>query len=64
VIPIYDTLEGWDDELSSCRTRSDLPVTAQRYLERIEKEVGCRIGVVSVGPDREDTADLRDPFYG
>jgi adenylosuccinate synthase len=64
VIPIYDTLEGWDDELSSCRTRSDLPVTAQRYLERIEKEVGCRVGVVSVGPDREDTADLRDPFYG
>ncbi len=64
VSPIYDTLKGWDDDLSSCRTRSDLPIAAQRYLERIEKEVGCRIGVVSVGPDREDTADLRDPFYG
>ena len=64
VSPIYDTLEGWDDDLSSCRTRSELPVAAQRYLERIEKEVGCRVGLVSVGPDREDTADLRDPFYG
>ena len=64
VTPIYDTLEGWDDELPSCRTRSELPIAAQRYLERIEKEVGCRIGLVSVGPDREDTADLRDPFYG
>ena len=63
VTPIYDTLEGWDEELSSCRARSELPVAAQRYLERIEKEVGCRVGLVSVGPDREDTADLRDPFY-
>jgi len=61
--PIYDTLEGWDEELPSCRSRSDLPSAAQRYLERIEKEVGCAIGLVSVGPDREHTADLSDPFY-
>ena len=64
VTPVYDTLEGWDEELLSCRTRSELPIAAQRYLERIEKEVGCQVGVVSVGPDREATADLRDPFYG
>jgi len=63
VTPIYDTLEGWDDDVSSCRTRNELPVAAQRYLERIEKEVDCQVGLVSVGPDREDTADLRDPFY-
>jgi adenylosuccinate synthase len=62
VQPIYETLEGWNEDLSSCRTRDDLPAAAQRYLSRIEQEVGCPIGVVSVGPDREDTADLRDPF--
>ncbi|MGB5703849.1 MAG: adenylosuccinate synthetase, partial [Polyangiales bacterium] len=62
VTPIYETLEGWDEELSSCRSRADLPPAAQRYLDRIEHEVGCRVGVVSVGPDREDTADLADPF--
>jgi adenylosuccinate synthase len=62
VKPVYETLEGWSEDLSSCRTRTDLPPAAQRYLERIEREVGCRIGTVSVGPDREDTADLRDPF--
>ncbi|MGB8329263.1 MAG: adenylosuccinate synthase [Polyangiales bacterium] len=62
VEPIYETLEGWNEDLASCRTRSDLPPAAQRYLGRIEQEVGCRVGVVSVGPDREDTADLRDPF--
>ena len=60
--PIYETLEGWDEELPSCRSRDDLPPAAQRYLTRIEREVGCAVGVVSVGPDRESTADLRDPF--
>jgi adenylosuccinate synthase len=62
VQPIYETLEGWDDDLSGCRTRADLPEAAQAYLARIEAEVSCAIGVVSVGPDREDTADLRNPF--
>ncbi|HSN82592.1 MAG TPA: adenylosuccinate synthase [Polyangiales bacterium] len=62
VRPIYETLEGWDEELTGCRSRDDLPAAAQAYLARIEQEVGCRVGVVSVGPDREDTADLRDPF--
>ena len=62
VKPIYETLEGWDEDLAGCRTRADLPAAAQAYLARIEAEVSCPIGVVSVGPDREDTADLRDPF--
>ena len=62
VQPIYETLEGWNEDLSDCRSRGDLPAAAQEYLTRIEQEVGCRVGVVSVGPDREDTADLRDPF--
>jgi adenylosuccinate synthase len=62
VTPIYETLDGWNEELHECRQRADLPPAAQRYLDRIEAEVGCRVGVVSVGPDREDTADLVDPF--
>ncbi len=62
VQPIYETLQGWNEDLSGCRTRDELPAAAQAYLARIEQEVGCPIGVVSVGPDREDTADLRDPF--
>jgi adenylosuccinate synthase len=62
VTPVYETLPGWDEELTGCRSRADLPKAAQQYLERIELEVGCPVGVVSVGPDREDTADLSDPF--
>ena len=63
VTPVYETLEGWHEGLDTCRSRGALPKAAQHYLERIEKEIGCRIGVVSVGPGREATADLRDPFY-
>ena len=62
VQPVYETLQGWDEDLTSCRTRGDLPEAAQEYLTRVEQEIGCGIGVVSVGPDRDDTADLRDPF--
>lgn len=62
VKPIYETLPGWNEELASYRSRGDLPEAARRYLDKIEDEVGCRVGVVSVGPDREDTADLVDPF--
>lgn len=64
VRPIYQTLEGWSEDLTGCRTRAELPSAAQRYLDRIEEEIGCRIGTVSVGPDRDDTADLQDPFAG
>ncbi len=63
VRPIYEQLEGWDEDLASCRSRGDLPDAAKKYLERIEHEVGCHVGLVSVGPDREHTADLKDPFY-
>lgn len=64
VQPVYETLEGWQQDLHACRARGDLPPAAQRYLARIEHEVGCRIGVVSVGPERDSTADLQDPFPG
>ncbi len=62
VQPVYETLPGWTEDISTCRTRDELPAAAQAYLARVEQESGCRVGVVSVGPDREQTADLRDPF--
>jgi adenylosuccinate synthase len=40
----------------------DLPAAAQRYIERIETLVGCPIWLVSVGPDREQTIELKRPF--
>lgn len=60
--PVYETLPGFEGDVSSCRSRAELPENAQRYVARIEELLGCRVGLVSVGPDREQTADLRDPF--
>jgi adenylosuccinate synthase len=54
-VPVYRTLPGFGDEISGCRTYSDLPAEARRYVEAIEQIVGLPVRLVSVGPDREQT---------
>ena len=51
--PVFKYMPGWKKDISSCRKFSDLPKEAQDYVKFIEKSVGCRIGYVSVGPDRD-----------
>ncbi|HPX72242.1 MAG TPA: adenylosuccinate synthetase, partial [Acholeplasmataceae bacterium] len=41
---------------------SELPVNAQKYLEKIEELVGVEIGIFSVGPAREQTIQVKDFF--
>jgi adenylosuccinate synthase len=53
--PVLETLPGWSADLSSIRRRSDMPVAARRYIERIESLLGLPVRIVSVGPDREQT---------
>lgn len=64
IVPVFETLPGFSETVAHCRTRGELPANARAYVARIEELVGCRVGVVSVGPDRDQTADLRDPFVG
>ncbi len=54
-IPIYETLPGWHEEITTAREITDLPANAIRYLLRIEELVGCPIEFISVGPDRAQT---------
>ena len=51
--PIYETLPGWQDDITACRSFTDLPANAQRYVDRVEELVGARISVIGVGPGRE-----------
>jgi adenylosuccinate synthase len=60
--PEYESMSGWDGDLSGARAIGDLPPTARAYVERIEREVGCPVVLVSVGSRREETITLRDPF--
>jgi len=54
-VPVYETLPGWQEDLSGLRRYDDLPATARRYLDRIGELLGRPVSVVSVGPDREQT---------
>ncbi len=50
--PIYEELPGWKTDITGVRKFSDLPGTAQQYIEFIEKRTGVPINWVSVGPER------------
>jgi len=55
VVPVYDTLPGWQADTTSARAWADLPEAARAYLARIGQLVGRPIEMVSGGPDREQT---------
>jgi adenylosuccinate synthase len=54
----YYKFRGWKGSIRSCRSYAELPANARKYLGFIEKMVGKRIGIVSVGPDEKDTIYL------
>ncbi len=60
--PIYETLPGWSDSSVGVTRYEDLPVNAQRYLDRIQETTGVPIHVVSTSPDRQHTILLHHPF--
>ena len=51
--PVMEYLPGWKCDISAARKWEDLPQEARDYVEYIEKNVGCHIGYVSVGPERD-----------
>jgi adenylosuccinate synthase len=62
VKPVYQDIPGWDTEISGIRNFAELPVEAQDYIKRIEDFTGVEAVIVSVGPDREETLLLKNPF--
>ena len=55
VVPVYETLPGWQTPISHVRRMDDLPRNARNYLDRISQILRRPVEVVSVGPDREQT---------
>jgi adenylosuccinate synthase len=60
--PIYEEMPGWFEDISACRTYSELPVAAKNYVARLEELSGAYMSVVGVGPGREQTIVRRDPL--
>jgi adenylosuccinate synthase len=54
VEPVYETLPGWNTDLSEMREPGDLPEAAKQFLAIVEREVGVPVNVVGVGADRDD----------
>jgi adenylosuccinate synthase len=60
--PIYTKLKGWNESTEGITEWEKLPKLAQDYLRFLEKESGAKIGMVSTGPDRDQTITL--PEFG
>jgi adenylosuccinate synthase len=62
VKPVYEEMPGWNAAIDGIRDFDDLPVEAKDYIRRIEDFTGVPAQIVSVGPDRNETLLLQNPF--
>ncbi len=60
--PVWEEFEGWQEPVSGARSVSDLPANARRYMERLEELVETEIVITSIGPDRDQTILIKNPF--
>jgi len=62
VTPVYESINGWKEDIENAREFDDLPIQAKDYIKRIEDFTGVPAIIVSVGPDRAETLLLSNPF--
>ncbi len=58
--PVYELLDGWEEDISECRDFGDLPKTTQLYVQRLEELCGVRISGIGVGPARDQAIVIND----
>jgi adenylosuccinate synthase len=62
--PIYEFLDGWNEDISGAKTFADLPKNAQDYVKFLEQVSGTRISAIGVGQDRDATISIHDLIHG
>jgi adenylosuccinate synthase len=60
--PVYEEIEGWNASLAEADSTETLPQKAQDYLKKLEQVTGCPVVLVSVGPRRDQTIQVKNPF--
>jgi adenylosuccinate synthase len=60
--PVYEELDGWMEDIRGARRIEELPKNTRRYIERLETLAGVKLVLVSVGPGRNETIVLSNPF--
>ncbi|GAA4895290.1 adenylosuccinate synthase [Streptomonospora salina] len=58
-VPVYEYLDGWNEDISHARAFEELPKTARAYVRTLEEMAGAPISAIGVGPGREQTLELR-----
>ena len=62
VVPIYETIEGWQESTYGARSWAELPAGAVKYVRHIEELIGAPVAMLSTSPERDDTILMKDPF--
>ena len=57
--PVYEELPGWETPVGDVREFSQLPSEARRYVTRLEELIDCPVNIISVGPSREQTIEVK-----
>lgn len=57
--PVYTELPGWKSDLTKVRSEEEFPENFRNYIAFIEKQLGVPVTIISVGPDREQTIELK-----
>jgi adenylosuccinate synthase len=60
--PVYEELSGWETEIKGVRNFKDLPRNAKRYIRRIQELINKKITMISVGSERDETVEVKNPF--
>ena len=60
--PVYEIFPGWSEDISCIRKKEDLPENTINYLKRIEEITGTPVDIISVGPGRDETIMVNNPF--
>ena len=63
VEPVYETFDGWKTDISGIRKYEELSENARKYLERLAEVCGTKLGIVSVGPNRDQTIVLANDIF-
>ena len=62
VVPVYETLPGWSENLTTVKSPQEIPQNLQNYLRFIEEFTGSRVNLVSTGAGREAVIDIQKAF--
>ena len=60
--PITKTFKGWKTPITKCKSFEELPKEAQEYINFIEEYTKTAVSIISVGPDRDQTFNRRNPW--